>query len=411
MTAPAERPAVVDAVERQRDEERQRAVRALLRTPLMGPSGPDPRAFALVRKHAAWLRTWFATETGWSLRVESGLARLSKTPADLGDATRPALAQPSRAPFGRRRYTLLCLALAALERADAQITLGRLADRVLALAGDPALASAGFTFGLASREERADVVAVVRRLIEMLVLVRVAGDEQAFVNAAGDALYDIDRRALAGVLVTRRGPSMVHESAFDDRLRGLVAEVAPDTDDARNRALRHALTRRLLDDATMYLDHLDDAERAYLTTQRPFLLRRVVEATGFVPEVRAEGIAMLDPTGEATDVRMPEEGTEGHAALLLAQHLADGMEGRGDAAVPLDELRALMAGWASEHRSFWRRAAREPGAEAGLVRTAVRRLEALGLVRVRPDGVQALPALARFAYQEPVLASSQETLL
>jgi uncharacterized protein (TIGR02678 family) len=402
---------VVDAVERQREEERQRAVRALLRHPLMGSSGPDPRGFALVRKHAAWLRTWFAAETGWSLHVESGLARLGKIPARVDDATRPAPAQPSRAPFGRRRYTLLCLALAALERADAQITLGRLADRVLALAGDPALASAGFTFALASREERADLVAVVRRLMEMLVLARVAGDEQAFVNAAGDALYDIDRRALAGVLATRRGPSMVGEAAFEDRLRALIAEVAPDTDDARNRALRHALTRRLLDDATLYLDDLDDAERAYLTSQRPFLLRRVADATGFVPEVRAEGIALLDPTGESSDLRMPEEGTEGHAALLLAEHLAGTLRERGAVAVPVDDLRGLMAGWASEHRSYWRRAALEPGAEAGLVRTAVRRLEALGLVRTLPEAVVPLPALARFAYREPVLAHTQESLL
>jgi uncharacterized protein (TIGR02678 family) len=404
-------PAVVDAVERQQEEERQRALRALLRHPLLTPSGPDPRAFTVVRRHAAWLREWLAAETGWSLQVETGLARLRKQPAHVADATRPALARPSGAAFGRRRYTLLCLALAALGRADAQVTLGRLAERVLALAGDPALISAGFSFTLSSREERADLVAVVRLLLEMRVVARVAGDEQAFVNATGDALYDVDRRALAGVLVTRRGPSMVAEEGFEERLLALSAEPVPDTDDARNRVYRHALTRRLLDDPVLYLDELDEAQRAYLASQRPFLLRRITEATGFVPEVRGEGIALLDPSGEATDVRMPEEGTEGHAALLLAEHLAGALRARGEVAVPVAELHHVMAGWAREHRSHWKKAAREPGAERGLCRTAVERLEALNLVRLPAEGVVPRPALARFAYLPAVVAGTQETLL
>src|SRR5207302_9327145 len=121
---------------------------------------------------------------------------------------------------------------------------------------------AGFSFTLSSREERADLVAVVRQLLEMRVVVKVAGDEQAFVNATGDALYDIDRRALAGVLVTRRGPSMVREERFEQRLRALSAEPVPDTDDARNRAHRHALTRHLLDDPVLYMDELDETRRA-----------------------------------------------------------------------------------------------------------------------------------------------------
>ena len=69
-------------------------------------------------------------------------------------------------PFSRRRYVLACLALAALERADAQVTLGWLAERVLALAADPGLADAGFAFALDSREERADLVVVVRLLLD-----------------------------------------------------------------------------------------------------------------------------------------------------------------------------------------------------------------------------------------------------
>ena len=94
------------------------------------------------------MREWLSNHAGWSIQADTGLARLRKLPGRLDDRTRPALATPARVPFSRRRYVLTCLALAALERADAQVTLGWLAERVLALAADPGLAEAGFAFAL-----------------------------------------------------------------------------------------------------------------------------------------------------------------------------------------------------------------------------------------------------------------------
>ncbi len=399
-----------DVLERNDVADRQRAARALLRHPLLTPSGPDPAAFMLVRRHARWLREWFAAEAGWALQVESGVARLRKLPAGLDDATRPALAERANAPFSRRRYALLCLVLAALERADAQVTLGRLAERVLALAGDPALAAVGFAFTLGTREDRLDLVAVARLLISLRVVVKVAGDEQAFVNATGDALYDVDRHVLAGLLVARRGPSLVTAADFEGRLSALIEELVPDSAESRNRALRQTLTRRLLDDPVVYLEELSTEERGYLTSQRPFLLGRIAEATGLVAEVRAEGIAVLDPTGEATDLRMPEEGTSGHATLLLAERLAGALREGGQTAVPLPSLHAAMAGWVQEHRAYWRKETREPGAEVSLCRLAIDRLEALGLVRTTEGAVVPRPALARFDYRPPTGAAVPEEL-
>src|SRR6266545_2742168 len=292
-------------------EERRRALRALLRHPLLTRAGPDPAAFGLVRRHAGWLREWLATNAGWSLQVDTGLARLRKLPGRLDDRTRPALAEPARTPFSRRRYVLACLALAALERADAQVTLGWLADRVL---------------------------------------------------------------ALAALLVTQRGPSTVAAADLEARLQAITEELVPDSDDGRNRAIRHALARRLLDDPVLYHDELTEPERAYLTRQRGFLVQRVSEATGLVAEVRAEGVAMLAPSSEATDLAMPEEGTEGHGTLLLAEHLAALAREHPGVPVPVAALEA--------------------------------RLEALGLLRRGGDGVTALPALARFAYAEAVLQPS-----
>jgi uncharacterized protein (TIGR02678 family) len=291
-----------------------------------------------------------------------------------------------------------------LERADAQITLGRLAEGVMLAAADERLAQAGVAFTLGDREERGDLVAVVRLLLDLGVLARVAGDEDAFVRQAGDALYDVQRRVLAVVLAAPRGPSTIAAEAFPARLAELVADPLPETEELRNRTLRHHLTRRLLDDPVLYYDELDAEQAGYLTGQRPALTRRISELTGLVAEVRAEGIAMVDPDDDLTDLRMPDTGTDGHVTLLLAEHLARSAEGIEGAAIPEAELQQLVCRLAKEHRAYWRRGAREPGAEIGLLHTALQRLEALRLIRRGPEGVRPLPALARYAVAAPTIA-------
>jgi uncharacterized protein (TIGR02678 family) len=383
--------------------ERRRAARALLGTPLLTAGSEE---FRLVRKHAADLAAWFTQETGWRLVVDSETARLFKTPARLDDSTRPALAPKTKVPFTRRRYVLLCLALAALERADAQITLGRLAEGVLTGAADPALGDAGIEFRLERREERTDLVAAVRVLLDLGVLRRVAGDEEAFLaEAGGDVLYDVERRVLAGLLATVRGPSTVTAAGFEQRLSAMTAEPAPDTDELRLRALRHRLTRRLLDDPVVYYAELPEEERAYLISQRHAITRRISELTGLVPELRAEGVAMVDPDDELTDVRMPEQGTEGHVTLLIAARLATA--GRPQSVF---ELTRLVRQLAIENRAYWRKSATEPGAAADLVAGALARLEALDLIEYageERDAVAPKPAIARYALAAPTIRKAR----
>jgi uncharacterized protein (TIGR02678 family) len=394
-----------DVLDQQREEDRRRCVRALLRHPLLTPDGPDQQAFTLARRHAAWLGDWFASQAGWTLYADHALVRLRKVPGELSDASRGAVA---KVPFGRRRYVLACLALAALERAEAQVTLGWLVERVVSLAADPALGEAGITFTLDSQEERRDLVAVARLLLDTRVLARVAGAEQAFIARSGDALYDVNRRVLASLLVTRRGASTVTEAALAGRMHALVAEPRPETEDARNREIRHRLVRRLLDDPVLYYADLTEEERAYLSGQRGLLLRRLADGTGFVPEVRAEGIALLDPSGEATDLGMPEEGTDGHATLLVAEYLAAAARERPGSMVSVAELHSHVAALARQHRTHWRKGATEPGAERDLTAGALRRLAALGLIRRDGDGVIPLPALARYGYAEPTFTGRPE---
>lgn len=375
-------------------QERRAALRALLQRPLLTA---DASRFALVRRHVDWLRDWLAKNAGWTLSVSSELARLRKTPADLGDGTRPAREPKNGAPFTRRRYVLLCLALAALEGADRQTTLGWLADKILSFdAADPQLARSGLDFDLKSRDQHRDLVQVVRLLLDLQVLARVDGDEQLYLRNHGDVLYNVHRPALAAMLNVRRGPSTVEATALEERLEAIVEEPLPDSDGASNRRRRSRLTRRLIDDPLLEYEELEAGELAYLQSQRSFLLSKIREATALLPEVRREGIALVDERGELTDLRMPEQCTDGHLTLLLAEFLA-----ASPGAVGWSALERHTAELIARHRKVWRRDVREPGAERRLVRRAVERLEALRLVRFDADGVEPRPALGRYALRAP----------
>jgi uncharacterized protein (TIGR02678 family) len=407
--------ALDSALDEARSRDLNRAVRALLRRPLLLNTAHGADEFRLVRRYAAELRSWFDANTGWRLHVDSEVARLVKVAATHQDGSHPARDPRTRLAFGRRRYVLMCLALGVLERADAQITLGSLAEGVILAAGDERLTRAGVSFRLSGREERGDLVAVVRLLLELGALARVAGDEEAFVREAGDVLYDVERRVLAVLVASPRGPSTIGASGFEARLEQLGAEPLPSTEDVRNRAIRQRITRQMLDDPVIYYDELSPSELAYLTSQRAAMIKRISELTGLVAEVRAEGIAMVDPKDELTDVRMPEIGTDGHVALLITEHLAARTIGYyGDAGAagepppppcPEAELHSLVRRLAAEHRAYWRRSSREPGAEVALVDHALERLEALRLVRREPGAVHALAALFRFGLDAPSFAA------
>jgi uncharacterized protein (TIGR02678 family) len=390
-----------------RDDERRRAVRLLLMRPLLHVDR-DPEGHRLVRRHADWLRQWFADETGWSLHVGRTVARLRKVPATADDTTRPARARAADPPFSRRRYVLACLALAAVESEERQTTLGRIAERIVtSVAADPDLADAGIAFTLTGRDERRDLVAVIRLLLDWSVLRRVDGSERAYVEGTGDALYTVDPASLAAFLAARTPPSMIDATDIDGQVSALGAEPIPDTDDTRNRAIRQHLTRRLVDDAVTYHADLTQTQRDYLARVRHRIVTSVADATGLLPEIRAEGIAMVDERGDCTDVTMPDQGTDGHLTLLVAEHLADRLRhamarGAERVVVPLAELESRVAALAREHAAHWRADTREPGAEAGLVADTIDRLEALCLVRRVDGGVSPLAAIARYRLDEPV---------
>ena len=380
--------------------QRRSALRSLLAKPLL-VADTDSETLVLVRRHLTELRAWLGRETGWRLVADSETARLFKTAPVLSDASHPARGR-NKEPFGRRRYVTFCLALSALARADAQTTLGSLADDVLTAAAQPELAATGFTLTLDGRADRSDLVAVVRLLLGWGVLSRVAGDEETYLSAGADVLYDVRRAVLSVLLSGARGPSTVTAVPFEERLTELIAEPVAETDELHNQALRRRLTRRLLEDPVVYYGELDEDERAYLLSQRHAITRRIEDATGLIPEMRAEGIAMVDPEDELTDVRMPEQRTDGHVTLLVAEHLA-----RREQA-PLDALHAFVRQAAAEHATYWRKGVTEPGAETELLATALEKLSALRLVQVDGSVVRRRPAIARFALDEPTIRETRK---
>lgn len=401
---------IVAALASRDAEERSRVLRALLQRPLLH-ARTDGELFRLARRHADALREWLSRETGWRLHVDAQTVRLVAAyiphgPTAVAIAERhPARARRNDPPFTRRRYVLLCLTLAVLERSDSQVVLGRLAEEVVLAARQPGLESVAFT--LSGREERSDMVAVIRLLLSYGVLVRVAGDEESYVADAGDALYDVDRRVLGTMLATEHAPALVAGRIGSepgiDAIEAALNEPPPTyTEEEANRRLRQSVSRRLLVDPVVYYDELPEDERHYLVSgQRVALTKRLADETGLVAEMRAEGIALVDPDDQLTDSRMPEQGTDGHVALLLAEHLAT----HGPTKVA--SLRRLVRRLAQEHAAYWRRTTREPGAECALVAAALDRLAGLGLVRVPgadPDAmVEPLPALGRFAVAQPTI--------
>jgi uncharacterized protein (TIGR02678 family) len=114
---------------------------------------------------------------------------------------------------------------------------------------------------------------------------------------------------------------------------------------------------------------------------------------------------MVDPDDELTDVRMPEQRTDGHVTLLVAEYLA------GRARTPRAGLLAFVRQVAQAHASYWRKGVTDPGAEIELLKVALEKLAALRLIEVDTgaalDGtgtmIRSRPAIARFALAEPTI--------
>ena len=345
------------------------AARCLVVRPLIAAEH-FPDEFALIRRHRQQLDQWFTQRFGYRLQVTVDTARLSKTTVAVRRRPlRTATAQ--RRPFGISEYLMLALVLAAVVSGPSVISLR---DLVQELQG--AASEAGVIIGNEPSDRRALVTALRWMIAHGLATeLHERIDEYAH-DAEADSVLAIrpDRVAMLPLPVLARAQN---------------AEQLFERSDSRNSA-RAWMRARILEEPVVYRGDFD-------TDEWTELRRRLSEEASFFDEMfglhfeaRAEGVMAVDPSGELTDVRFPLTGTVGHAALLLADQLAQ----RGDAPVGRDAVVGIVADLAVEHRSYWSQLADSPDRLAG---EALELLADHRLVELIGDEVVVLPAAARYS--------------
>ncbi|GAA2998130.1 hypothetical protein GCM10020229_08130 [Kitasatospora albolonga] len=125
-----------------------------------------------------------------------------------------------------------------------------------------------------------------------------------------------------------------------------------------------AVRRRLAETPVVLLDELTPDQRRWLLAHRASETALFADFLGLTAEHRAEGIALLDPADELTDLALPGNGTLAQAALLLACRLVEELRPLPEESAPPAVLvpDALIDGAlgdiTDEHglRNGWRRA-------------------------------------------------------
>ena len=370
--------------------EREQTARALLMRPLLTPEG-DPETFTLVRRHGEWLTDRFRHLLGYRLAIRSDHARLYKRPR-LPYRDRPARIRPGSvrpgpedgwAPFGRRHYVLLALALATLEghHGRSQALIGGLAGEVATLG-----AELGLRVDFDRRDERKAFADVLELLCRLGVLRQRDGSREAFVardEALEEALFDIEHGRLGDLKAT---PLALTGIEHVDEL--LLEDYAASEDGERARR-RHRIARTLVEEPVLYVDELPPAEQDTYRSQRHRLEPELEALTGLQAERRAEGSALIDAGRRLTDVRFPTRSSESLLALLACERLRSTAHDAERNPLPRSEVEALLADL---------RATVQPEAGPELDRAALALLETHRLIaREEPAQVRVLPAIARFA--------------
>jgi uncharacterized protein (TIGR02678 family) len=413
---------LTSALDQQAEDERRAAVRALLRRPLL-LERTDASTFANVRRHARWLRSELLALTGYELVVHpGGWARLRKRAIDRDDP-RPLRHPPAgrwarrstatdRWPeLERRQYVLLALTCAVLCRGHRYVSLQRLVDAVRALAADERI-----TADLLGADRRA-YVGVLLWLEEHGALERRDGSERALdawrdQDLDADLLWRVNAPLVADLLGAARPlePGMTVANLFDDSREFASA------DDRRNLRGKWRLARRLLEQSVVYVDDLDEDERAWWRSKRAWTEDRCAELTGLHVERRREGTTLVDTTAESgralSDLRFPDNrgARRTQMALLLCSDLAERLRSGHDS-VQRADVHALVQRHVERYAVNWRltsddhAAARELGEEAIALLAAHRLLADDGAV-LRPR-----PAICRYGGDRPGGAHRQESLL
>lgn len=334
----------------------------------------DPSAFRLIRRHEAELSRWFTQRLGYRLHLDADTARLFKTGANI--THRPLRTSTGR-PLTQLEYTLFALALAANAAGPSVISLRDLVDEIRSAAAEAEIGLAG------DATERRALVTALRWMIDHGLADEMHEHVDAYAtDDEADAVLRVRPDRIALMLV----PATAGSESADELLE---------------RAERRAATRqwmrvRLVEDPVLYRGGVTDAEWNELRRRLGEEERQLDEMFGLVLEARAEGVAMIDPTGVLADRRFPATGTLSHAALLLIEQTST----KGPAPIPYESVVAVVSELAVANASRWSRGYVERPDR--LTRDVVSLLCDVGLADTDEDSFRLLPAAARF---EPTIAA------
>ncbi|MFJ9771027.1 DUF2398 family protein [Kitasatospora sp. NPDC101157] len=363
------------------DAERRIAARLLLAHPLVTASGPHAEGFPLIRRHRDWLTERFDTLLGYRLVVGPWHARLCK--AGLGPGAARRLGHPATgAPFTPAGYARLALALALLVDAPEQLAYGRLLQAMRAAA--PELMAGrgggeGADVGLDTALDTALDMALAA-LADWQVLGELPADP-------GDTAFvlTVDRELARAVPA---GPPALADDAAD--LIRRAAEAEPGT----------AVRRLLAETPAVLAADLPEDQREWLREHRLSGPAALAEFLGLEAELRAEGVALLDPAAELTDLALPGAGTLAQATLLLVERLVEevrplpGEDTGGDVPIPDALIDGVLGDIADDHDL----PARYLADRTALRRDALDLLHRLGLITPTPRTTWLLrPPAARYA--------------
>ncbi|MGH9148935.1 MAG: TIGR02678 family protein, partial [Acidimicrobiales bacterium] len=339
-----------------------------------------------VRRHRDELAREVRQVLGYRLVVEPGFARLYK--AGLGPHRGRPLRRASGAPFSPRAYAYLSLCCAVLLTSRQQVLLSALVESVR-----NAAAEAGIELGDDSHADRLAFVAALRQLVAWRVLVEDDGSVAALCDDAGaEALLYVNRQLVRHLLAV---PLREVESPAE--LVRLAAEPGAGA------GPRHRVRRLLAEEPAVLAGDVDDESWAWLRQSQRREARAFAELFGLELEIRAEGVAAIDPRDELTDEAFPRAGSLGHAALLavseLARRLAPDGAGRDDVAasvaVPDGMLDEVVGELLGRHRRRWKQDYVDHPER--LPRDVEELLVALDLLRRGAGGLRLVAVAARYA--------------
>ncbi|WP_055585207.1 DUF2398 family protein [Streptacidiphilus griseoplanus] len=301
------RPAADGAEDDTASGERRAAARLLLAHPLITATGPWAAGLPQIRRHSDALAQRFDRLLGYRLEVDEHAARLFK--AGLGTGCGRGLRGRDGAPFTPGAYTALVLVLATLPDLPGTPTLRELHAEVR---------SAASATGLQTAAEEAPLAAALAELTSRQVI--------------GDA---------------GEGRLLVHHAVARLLPAGPLAEAADGADLVRRAAdpgpggERTYVRRRLAENPVVLLDELTPRERGWLRTRQRREAETFADFLGLEAEIRAEGVALLDPADELSDLDpcLPGAGVLARAALLLAERLVEQLR-----PVPGDAVSRTAAG-------------------------------------------------------------------